>query len=55
MLQALAPADAQAWLKRLSGQGADLRALLRGSGVVGDPAYVPWLLSQMAHPANARL
>lgn len=55
VLQALAPADAHAWLKRLSGQGADLRALLLGSGRVGDPAYVPWLLSQMAQPANARL
>lgn len=54
-LQVLPPADAHAWLKHLAGQGTDLRTLLRGSGHVGDPAYAPWLLSQMAQPAVARL
>jgi uncharacterized protein (TIGR02270 family) len=32
-----------------------VRTLLLGSGRVGDPAYAPWLLSQMAQPAHARL
>lgn len=47
--------DAHGWLKRVAAQGLDLRTLLRGSGLVGDPAYVPWLLDQMAVPAQARL
>jgi len=55
VLQALPPDEAHAWLKRLAGRSTDLRALLRGSGRVGDPAYVPWLLSQLAAPAAARL
>ncbi len=47
--------DAHGWLKRVAAQGLDLRTLLRGSGLVGDPAYVPWLLDQMAVPTQARL
>ncbi|UXH78780.1 TIGR02270 family protein [Roseateles amylovorans] len=55
LLQIQAPDEAHAWLKGLAGRGADLRVLLRASGRVGDPAYVPWLLSQMQQPATARL
>jgi uncharacterized protein (TIGR02270 family) len=55
VLLALPPEQAHAWLKRLAGQGLDLRTLLRGSAYVGDPAYVPWFLNQMKQPATARL
>ncbi|MET0210014.1 MAG: TIGR02270 family protein [Burkholderiaceae bacterium] len=54
-LQVQDPQQAHAWLKRLAGQGTGIRTLLRGSGLVGDPAYVPWLLDQMKDPDNARL
>lgn len=54
-LQACAPAEGQAWLRRLAGQGLDLRALLRGGARIGDPAYVPWLIHQMGDPALARI
>jgi len=32
-----------------------LRMVIRGSGLIGDPAYVPWLISHMADDKVARL
>jgi uncharacterized protein (TIGR02270 family) len=32
-----------------------MRWLICGSGIVGDPAYVPWLIDHMATPEEARL
>ncbi len=41
-------------LLRLNGIPNALRIRIIGSGYVGDPRYVPWLIEQMAHPAVAR-
>ena len=46
---------ARALLKPLSQDPADLRLLIRGVGVAGDPHFVPWLLQQMHGQAVARL
>ena len=31
------------------------RSLIRATGVIGDPLYIPWLIEHMAEPATARL
>jgi uncharacterized protein (TIGR02270 family) len=55
LLQTLSPTAAHAWMRTLSSRGTSPRVLLRGSGRVGDVAYVPWLLDRLADPALARL
>jgi uncharacterized protein (TIGR02270 family) len=42
------------WLRRFLA-AANLRAAIRGSGIVGDPACVPWLLDIMTDSVFARL
>jgi uncharacterized protein (TIGR02270 family) len=54
LLQALPPAEAHAWLRKLCAGGIAPGWLLRGSGRVGDAAYVPWLLDRMADSQAAR-
>jgi uncharacterized protein (TIGR02270 family) len=54
-LQALPTTDAHAVLKGLSRDPKDLRWVVQGSGLVGDPTYIPWLINHMANPALARL
>lgn len=54
-LQAMTPDAAHTALQQLSGRAEDARWLLHGSGIAGDPAYVPWLVGQMADPPLARL
>jgi uncharacterized protein (TIGR02270 family) len=34
---------------------ANLRAIIRGTGYIGDPKYVPWLIGHMANDEFARL
>ena len=51
----LAPDAARDWLKTLSEDPEQLRALITAVGVYGDPHYVPWLIKQMATPAGARV
>jgi uncharacterized protein (TIGR02270 family) len=46
-LQALSPVKGHRLLKRLAHDPAHRRWLIQGSGLAGDPAYVPWLLKQM--------
>ena len=41
--------------ERLRREPAQLRWLVQGSGIAGDPAYVPWLIGHMAKPETARL
>lgn len=55
LLQTLSPSAAHAWMRTLSSRGTSPHVLLRGSGRVGDVAYVPWLLDRLADPAFARL
>jgi len=47
--------DAHVLLKTLAQDAANLRLLIQGSGVVGDPFYVPWLIKQMNELKTARL
>lgn len=51
----MSPAQAQPWLKTLFQVAETSRAALRAAGALGDPAYVPQLLSAMRKPALARL
>lgn len=53
--RALAAEAARDWLKTLSEDPEQLRALITAVGVYGDPHYVPWLIRQMAAPPLARL
>jgi uncharacterized protein (TIGR02270 family) len=54
-LQALHPQAGHSVLQRLATDPQQLRWLVEGSGIVGDPAYVPWLIAQMMHAATARV
>jgi uncharacterized protein (TIGR02270 family) len=54
-LQALSPREAHGALQRLASNLGQQRRLIEGSGVVGDPAYVPWLIKHMSDDQTARL
>jgi uncharacterized protein (TIGR02270 family) len=54
-LQALPVERGHAILQHLAKESAQPRWVIEGSGVVGDAAYVPWLLSQMSNPTLARV
>jgi uncharacterized protein (TIGR02270 family) len=42
-------------LQSLAQDPANIRRLIRGAGLSGDPAYVPWLIGFMAEDQRARL
>jgi uncharacterized protein (TIGR02270 family) len=46
---------AHAFLKSLSREEAGRRWLVRGAGLVGDPSYVPWLISLMSNMELSRV
>ena len=54
-LQAMSPSDAHRVLKQVAQDPADKRWLIEGSGVSGDPVYLPWLLKRMRETPLARL
>lgn len=54
-MQAMDATSAHATLKDLASDPAQLRGLIQGSGIAGDPSYVPWLIGHMASPETARL
>ena len=54
-LQAMDVPAAHALLQNLAHDAAQIRWLIQGSGIAGDPAYVPWLIGQMVKPETARL
>jgi uncharacterized protein (TIGR02270 family) len=54
-LQAMSPAAAHGVLKTIATEPDQLRWLIQGSGITGDPAYVPWLINHMAADKTARL
>jgi uncharacterized protein (TIGR02270 family) len=55
-LQAKGTQSAHGWLATLAkNPDANLRWLIRGAGLVGDPTYVPWLISHMADIKTTRL
>ena len=55
LLRRLEVGQANAWLRELARLPERQRSLLRATGVIGDPLYVPWLIERMAEPAAARL
>jgi uncharacterized protein (TIGR02270 family) len=42
-------------LKLFARDPKDIRVLIQGAGIAGDPLYVPWLIKQMAEPKLTRL
>jgi uncharacterized protein (TIGR02270 family) len=42
-------------LRQLAQSANELRWLIRGAGIGGDPIYVPWLIKHMAEKTTARL
>ncbi len=55
LLRRLDPAAARDWLKQLATLEDRRRDLIRATGVLGDPHYVPWLIEQMRPDPSARL
>jgi uncharacterized protein (TIGR02270 family) len=55
MLRAIPIDQGHDILKRLATKPEASRDLVLGTGCVGDPAYVPWLIGKMADPKLARL
>lgn len=55
VLKAIDVSQAAALLQPLRQAPGGERALVRGIGVLGDPAFVPWLIERMDDPALARL
>jgi len=51
----LDPANCQQWLRSLAQNDATRRHALKGCGVIGDPIYIPTLISQMSNPEHARV
>ena len=54
-LQAMSLGAAHEWLRQLAEDSTQLRWLIQGSGIAGDPVYVPWLIKHMADQKTARL
>jgi uncharacterized protein (TIGR02270 family) len=54
-VQAMTLPASHALLQRLAEDPHHAGLLIRGSGVAGDPMYVPWLIRQMADVKKARL
>jgi uncharacterized protein (TIGR02270 family) len=55
LLKILNNEDAHAMLKALAPNPATQRTLIQGTGIAGDPFYVPWLIKQMADEKTTRL
>lgn len=51
----MAPSQANELLKVLARDPANMRLLIQGAGIAGDPYYIPWLVRQMEDPKLARL
>jgi len=54
-LQAMTPGAAHAMLQHLARDPTHSRWLIQGSGIAGDPAYIPWLIKRMGDLQTARL
>jgi uncharacterized protein (TIGR02270 family) len=55
LLRRLEVQRANAWLRDLAGLPERRRSLIRATGVIGDPIYIPWLTQRMDEPVAARL
>jgi uncharacterized protein (TIGR02270 family) len=54
-LQAMNTDDGHATLQQIAADPADVKWLVLGTGICGNPTYVPWLIGHMATDQNARL
>jgi uncharacterized protein (TIGR02270 family) len=54
-VQVLPVAAAHNLLQSLAREPNDLPWLIRGSGISGDPTYIPWLIGHMSNDQTARL
>jgi uncharacterized protein (TIGR02270 family) len=43
------------WLRNIAKDAENMRWLIQGSGIAGDPSYVPWLIKQMSDDKTARI
>ena len=55
MLRRLDVPQANAWLREFAKLPDRQRSLIRATGVIGDPLYIPWLIEHMADLPTARL
>jgi uncharacterized protein (TIGR02270 family) len=55
LLRRLEVPHANAWLREFAKLPGRQRELIRATGVVGDPVYIPWLIQRMTEPETARL
>jgi uncharacterized protein (TIGR02270 family) len=55
LLRCLEVPHANAWLREFAKLPDRKRDLIRATGVVGDPVYIPWLIERMVEPETARL
>jgi uncharacterized protein (TIGR02270 family) len=55
LLRRLEVQRANAWLRDLAGLPERRCSVIRATGVIGDPIYIPWLIEQMSKPTAARL
>ncbi len=55
VLKVVSPEDAQTMLAALGDDPTQIRTLIRGIAIAGDPHYVPWLIAQMEDLKLARL
>ena len=54
-LRAMPLENARNHIRQWVGQEQFVHRAIKGAGVLGDPASVPWLVAKMQHPALARL
>jgi uncharacterized protein (TIGR02270 family) len=54
-LRVMDRASAREWLKGLVQYPARFRDVVIGTGITGDPMYIPWLIRQMETPALSRI
>ncbi|MBI3776156.1 MAG: TIGR02270 family protein [Gammaproteobacteria bacterium] len=55
VLRRLSPQAAGMWLEELAQDEVNVRLIMQGAGIVGDPVFVPGLISMMSVPAMARI
>jgi len=55
VLRCMDIATGQQWLQGLAMFPDTLRLVIKGAGIVGDPAYVPWIIKQMENEEVARV
>jgi len=55
LLRRLDVPQANDWLRQFAKLPDRQRDLIRATGVIGDPLYIPWLIERMAEPVTARL